>query len=87
MIWAGMKTRCYNKKNKDYVYYGARGIGVCDEWRRDFKVFREYIRFIGDRPSPEYSIDRKDNDRGYEPGNVRWATAQTQTENRRRGSS
>lgn len=38
-ILAGMKRRCYNKKEISYKYYGARGISVCDEWRNNFMKF------------------------------------------------
>jgi hypothetical protein len=76
--WADMKGRCYNKKTKRYPHYGGRGIAVCEEWRDSFEAFAEHI---GPKPSPRHSIDRIDNDRGYEPGNVRWATSDQQNRN------
>jgi hypothetical protein len=70
-IYSAMLSRCYNPKNKRYDRYGGRGITVCQEWRDDFSAFYNHI---GPRPSKQHSIDRIDNDLGYMPGNVRWAT-------------
>jgi hypothetical protein len=79
-IWINMKQRCHNPNNPAFDRYGGRGIIVCDEWRNSFEVF---LADMGPRPSPGHSIDRIDNDRGYEPGNVRWATGSEQMKNRR----
>jgi len=75
------QDRCHNPRNPSYHNYGGRGIFVAQEWRDDFLTF---YAAIGDRPGPEYSLDRIDNNRGYEPGNVRWATIQMQSVNKRR---
>ena len=43
-------------------------------------------RIVGRRigkPSTKHSIDRIDNDKGYQPGNCRWATAREQRLNQR----
>lgn len=77
--WLGMKARC-RPTAQHPKSYSLRGIAVCPEWRRNFSAF---LIHVGQAPSPEHSIDRINNDRGYEPGNVRWATAQEQVENRR----
>jgi hypothetical protein len=79
-VWHSMKRRCNDQSNSSYASYGARGITVCDEWTRSFPAFIEHI---GLRPSASHQIDRKDNSRGYEPGNVRWALPVTQSNNRR----
>ncbi len=78
--WCHMIGRCHNELDKSYHRYGGRGIEVCAEWRSSFQSF---LAYIGPSPGPKYSVDRIDNDRGYEPGNVRWATAYVQVHNRR----
>jgi hypothetical protein len=77
--WKAAKGRCYNPKNSMFKTYGSRGITMCDEWKNDFYKFYSEV---GDRPSPKHSLDRVDNNRGYEPGNVRWATDTEQARNK-----
>jgi hypothetical protein len=78
-IWRGMLDRCYNKETAAYPRYGGRGITVSDEWKESFEAF---YRDMGTRPSEDYSIDRKDNDKGYSKENCRWATSEEQMRNR-----
>ena len=78
-IWRSMLYRCENRKSHAWKDYGGRGIRVCDRWH----IFENFLADMGPRPGPEYSLDRIDNDRGYEPGNVRWHTWEEQQNNRR----
>ena len=71
------RMRCRNPQTRNYADYGGRGI----EFR--FTNFEEFLSHIGPRPSPEYSLDRIDNEKHYEHGNVRWATLEQQHRNRR----
>ncbi len=81
--WADMKRRCYDPARRDYRWYGARGISVCDRWRNDYSAF---LLDMGQRPQG-MTVDRLNPDGHYEPGNCRWATpAQQATENRRNTS-
>lgn len=78
--WVHARYRCHNRKAPDWARYGGKGITVCDEWRNNFKAFLDHV---GPAPSPAHSIDRINNGKGYEPGNVRWATAKEQAQNRK----
>lgn len=78
--WVSMRSRCRNPNTTHFSFYGGRGIRVCPEWDASFEAF---LRDVGPRPSDDHSLDRIDNDRGYEPGNVRWAPSAIQNRNKR----
>jgi hypothetical protein len=76
--WAAMLDRCRNPNNGAYANYGGRGIKVCERWQK----FSNFLIDMGHRPAG-HSLERIDNDKGYEPSNCRWATRDDQSKNRR----
>ncbi len=79
--WKSMLDRCYLPSNPNFHRYGGRSITVCDEWRGK-GGFVSFFAHIGKR-SKGTSLDRKDSNGNYEPGNVQWATPKRQASNRR----
>jgi hypothetical protein len=75
--WASAVQRCSNPNNHAFHLYGGRGIRVCEQW----SSFVNFFKDMGLRPE-NTSLDRIDNNKGYEPGNCRWATRQQQSDNR-----
>lgn len=79
-IWSNMKTRCYDKSNKTYEKYGARGIRVCDEWLNSYEAFKAWA--VSNGYDESLSIDRIDVNGDYCPQNCRWVDAVVQANNR-----
>lgn len=81
-LWNGMRQRCHNPNQHHYARYGGAGIKVCEEWRNSFEAF---YRDMGEPPKDgqRWTLDRIDVYKGYEPGNVRWATYSQQQANKR----
>lgn len=85
-IWTGVKQRCFTKSCRSYPNYGGRGITMAGHWRYGDGERTGYECFMADmgpRPSLQHSIDRINPDGNYEPGNCRWADAESQQNNKR----
>ena len=78
--WKSIIKRCTNPNDISFKNYGERGIKVCEEWMNDFMAFFNYI---GPKPTQKHSIERINNNRNYQPGNVKWATQKQQCNNKR----
>lgn len=78
-IWLSMRKRCTNSKEKDYQYYGAKGIKISSEWST-FDTFRDWSLSHGYDDS--LTIDRIDVNGDYCPSNCRWITFAEQCRNR-----
>lgn len=77
----GARQRCLNPNNAAYPNYGGRGITF------DFPSVRSAAEWVldnlGTKPETNYSLDRIDNNKGYTPGNLRWASRTEQNSNKR----
>jgi hypothetical protein len=78
VAWHGAKQRCNNSSNWSYADYGGRGIQF------KFASFEEFWKELGPTWEEGLTLDRKDNDGHYEPGNCRWVTWQDQMNNQRK---
>lgn len=79
-LYRSMLARCYYPNSINYKYYGKKGITVCDEWKNSFENFLCWALSSG--YNDNLSIDRIDNNKGYEPNNCRWVILKEQFENK-----
>lgn len=77
-VWRMMLARCNNPNSASFKSYGGRGVKVCKRWLK----YENFLADMGERPSPEHSIDRIRVDGDYKPSNCRWATRSEQQKNK-----
>lgn len=86
VIWKRMKRRCKCPNIREYKWYGAKGVSVCDEWDKSFEAFYEWSMKNGYDPSAPRgvcTIDRINPFGNYEPSNCRWVSMEEQRRNKR----
>lgn len=76
-IWAGIKARCFDEKSSSYQFYGAKGIRLCERWKR----FENFLADMGECKEG-MSIERIDINGDYEPSNCKWIALGDQAKNR-----
>lgn len=77
-VWSAMKHRCLNKDDPYWSDYGGRGITVDAAWMS----FTRFCEDMGERPSG-MSLERVDNNKGYNNENCVWAPQEAQCRNKR----
>lgn len=77
---ANIKGRCYNPNHRDYKYYGAKGIILCDEWLNSFNCFEQWALNNGYKSG--LSLDRINVNGPYSPDNCRWVEWKLQARNK-----
>ena len=74
-----MINRCYKEKNPSYKNYGKRGIKVCKEWKDSLHAFYTWAYENGYKNG--LTLDRRNNNKGYNPNNCRWISMTIQNQN------
>lgn len=69
-IFQGMKRRCYDQSDESYIWYGAKGVAICDEWLDNPKCFEDWAFSNGYQD--DLTIDRLDETKNYSPENCIW---------------
>lgn len=91
-VWYSMIQRCYNEKRKEYKWYGAKGINVCNKWNDKKYGYINFYKWAIENGYKEeklksnrnkFTLDRIDNKKGYYPSNCRWVEYETQMINRK----
>lgn len=76
-IFRSMLRRCYDTNDKNYQYYGNKGITVWQDWIDNPSLFEGWA--IQNGYTNKLTIDRIKDDEGYTPNNCRWVDAKTNT--------
>ncbi len=66
--WYRLISTCYQKNYLYFKNYGAKGISVCDEWRR----VEGFISWAKERWKKGYSLELKDGATVFSPDTVFW---------------
>ena len=80
-IWIGIKSRCFSPNTCNYRHYGGRGITMCEEWRTDYTIFRDWALAHG--YDDNLTIERVNNNGNYCPENCIWTSQFRQNNNSR----
>jgi hypothetical protein len=62
-IWSSIKTKCKTQK------FSSKGIIFYPPWAEDFTLF---LKDLGVRPGPKYTLRRLDKKSSFMPGNLKW---------------
>lgn len=81
-VWKNMSRRCNNPEDSAYVYYGERGISICDEWSGEIGLLNFYNWALANGYRDDLTIDRINSNGNYEPSNCRWTDMGTQNRNK-----
>lgn len=77
--WYNLISRMKAKQgSRAWKYYASRGVQICSRWF----VFEEFLADMGELPHG-CTLDRMNNDSGYDKQNCRWATRTEQNRNTR----
>lgn len=79
-IWRNAYSRCNNPNAKHYERYGGRGITFHQEWKENFESFYNWA--IENGYEDGLTLERINNNEGYNPNNCKWATRTEQQANR-----
>ena len=77
--WSNIKQRCTNPRHVHYHRYGGRGITMDPRWIASFEAF---LADVGEPPTNDHTIDRKENDTGYTKDNCHWVLNTAQQNNK-----
>lgn len=80
-LWRNVKKRCDSPKYPEFHLYGGRGISYCPSWK-EYETFKNWALSAGYQPG--LTIERKDVNGNYVPGNCVFIPSRAQAQNRRK---